>query len=84
MLPPPQMNSFYPNNQPPNPYIFQQPDYQNMRLYQPNQAYHSFAQFPPQQNIPSQFMPQQQMKVYPNQWNQGRKNQQMRMSSYLN
>ena len=29
-------------------------------------------------------MPQQQIKVYPNQWNQGIKNQQMRMPQYLN
>lgn len=84
MLHPPQINSFYPNSQPPNPYIFQQPEYQNMRMYQPNQGYHPFTQFPPQQNMPSQFMPQQPMKVYPNQWNQARKNQQMRMPSYLN
>ena len=37
-----------------------------------------FPSFPPNQPFPSQFSHQHQMKNYPHQWNQSRKNHQMR------
>ena len=50
-----------------------------MRFIQTNQNYHHFPQFPAQHNISSQYIHHSQLPLYPNHWNQNRKNQSLRM-----